>query len=83
MKGRHTRRRWQDFTHRQRVGLVLLGVVEVALASAAWTDLARRPADEVRGPKWRWALVLAVNVVGPLCYFRFGRVRVARATSDV
>lgn len=49
--------------------------VQLALASAAWVDLARRPASEVRGPKWRWALVIGVNFAGPLSYFRWGRVR--------
>jgi hypothetical protein len=29
----------------------------------------------VHGPKVLWALVIAVNVVGPLAYFRFGRRR--------
>ncbi|NYJ08776.1 PLD nuclease N-terminal domain-containing protein [Petropleomorpha daqingensis] len=57
----------------QRAGVVALGAVQVSLAAAAWTDLARRPARQVNGPKPLWALVIAVNVVGPLTYFRFGR----------
>lgn len=44
------------------------------MAAVAWIDLARRPASLVRGPKWPWALVIAVNVVGPLAYWRFGRI---------
>lgn len=79
MEGRRTHRRWQDYSRRQRTAVVGLAVVEVALASAAWRDLARRPDEEIRGPKWGWALVIAVNIVGPLCYFRFGRVGVPRA----
>jgi hypothetical protein len=45
---------------------------------AALVDLARRPATEVRGPKWVWATVLPlVNAAGgvPLAYFLFGRRR--------
>lgn len=53
---------------------MVLGTIEVALALAAWWDLARRPAGQVRGPKWRWAIAIAVNVFGPLAYFRWGRV---------
>jgi hypothetical protein len=52
-----------------------LGAVQVSLAAAAWTDLARRPARAVNGPKGVWALVIAVNTVGPLAYFRWGRRR--------
>ena len=68
-------RRWADFSPGQRAGLVALGAVQVSLAAAAWTDLARRPARQVTGPKPLWALVIAVNIVGPLAYFRWGRRR--------
>jgi hypothetical protein len=54
---------------------VVLGVVEVAMALAAWTDLACRPAAAVRGPRWAWALVIVCNIIGPASYFRWGRVR--------
>ena len=66
-------RQWRDYTPAQRTGLVVLGALEVGLAVAAWTDLARRDPREVRGHKWVWALVIAINFVGPLAYFRWGR----------
>jgi hypothetical protein len=47
--------------------------VQVALAAAAWTDLARRPADRVNGRKPVWAAVIALNFIGPLLYFSRGR----------
>jgi hypothetical protein len=59
---------------RRRIVLAALAVVQLALAGAAWTDLARRPGRLVRGPKWIWALVIAVNFIGPLWYFRWGRL---------
>ena len=68
-------RRWADLSPRQRAGVVALGAVQVSLAAAAWTDLARRPARKVNGPKPAWALVIAINIVGPLAWFRFGRRR--------
>jgi hypothetical protein len=62
-------------THtRRRIVLAVLAALQLALAGAAWTDLARRPARLVRGPKWIWALVIAVNFIGPLWYFRWGRL---------
>jgi hypothetical protein len=68
-------RRWADLSPGQRAGVVALGAVQVSLAIAAWTDLARRPARTVNGPKPVWAVVIAVNTVGPLAWFRWGRRR--------
>lgn len=73
MAGRGTS--WSDLSTGQRRAVAVAGAVEVALAVAAWTDLARRPAAQVRGSKLRWAAVIAVNVVGPILYFTRGRVR--------
>ena len=53
---------------------VVAGLVQVALSLAAWSDLALRPAAAVRGRKRVWAAVIAVNFVGPIAYFRFGRI---------
>ena len=38
-------------------------------------DLKRRPAAQVRGPKWLWAASALVNSAGviPLSYFLLGR----------
>lgn len=72
-------RRWRDYTLSQRGALCALALVEVVLAAAAWTDLARRDPALVRGRKRAWAPVIAVNIVGPLAYFRWGRLPAARA----
>jgi hypothetical protein len=51
---------------------------EGALKIAALVDLRRRPASQVRGSKWAWALaVFFVNSLGtvPLAYFVKGRRR--------
>jgi hypothetical protein len=72
------RRRWSDLPPAQKAGVVVTTTIQFGLAAAAWTDLARRPAVQVRGPKWRWALVIAVNYAGPLAYFRWGRARPPR-----
>jgi hypothetical protein len=40
-------------------------------------DLKRRPASQVRGPKWLWASTALLNSAGvvPVYYFIVGRVR--------
>lgn len=58
----------------QKVATVVAAIVQLTLAGVAWADLARRPAVEVRGPKWRWALFIGVNFVGPMAYLRWGRI---------
>ena len=67
------RRRWRELTPAQQTAVLTLGSVQLSLAATAWTDLARRPAAEVNGSKAAWAAVVAVNFVGPLAYFRWGR----------
>jgi hypothetical protein len=72
-----TKRRWSDLDPRQRRAVLVAGAVQLTLAAAAWTDLARRPAAAVNGPKALWAGVISVNFVGPLAYFLRGRRRTA------
>jgi hypothetical protein len=70
------KQRWRELDEGTRRFIVIAGVVEGLLKIAALTDLARRPASQVRGRKWVWAVVLVlVNSVGgaPLAYFIAGR----------
>ncbi|MEU7788877.1 PLD nuclease N-terminal domain-containing protein [Amycolatopsis sp. NPDC049159] len=67
------RKRWRELDTRQRAGIRAAASVQFLLAAAAWWDLAHWPAERVRGPKWLWALVIAVNFVGPVLYFARGR----------
>jgi len=67
---------WNDLTPGTRKLVLIAGSVEGALKMAALVDLARRPAAEVRGPKWKWAVaIVVVNSMGvvPLAYFLRGR----------
>ena len=64
---------WRDMPASRRRRIVVAGAVQVSLALAAWRDLARRPAVQVNGSKRLWALAIAVNFVGPIAYFRWGR----------
>ncbi|RSM57215.1 hypothetical protein DMH03_28660 [Amycolatopsis sp. WAC 01376] len=46
---------------------------EQAMNAVAWSDLAVRPAAEIRGSKRRWALIIAIDFAGPIAYFTWGR----------
>lgn len=67
------KRKWSDLSPAARILVVVAGVIQVALAVAAGVDLARRPAEEIRGPKPAWAAALLINTVGPIAYFAVGR----------
>jgi hypothetical protein len=72
------RKQWSDLSERTRRLLTITVVAEGILKLAALIDLKRRPASQVRGPKWLWATVLAIVSsagVVPISYFVFGRRR--------
>ena len=66
---------WSDLSGQQKTWSLIAASVHLALAATAWTDLAKRPASQVRGPKALWAVIIAVNFIGPISYFIFGRLR--------
>ena len=69
-------RRWSDLSEDTRKLIIVVAIAESILKGAALIDLKRRPANQVRGPKWLWAPVIAVvNSAGvvPISYFVFGR----------
>lgn len=50
-------------------------VIQVALQIYALIDLIRRPAEEIRGPKILWGIVIvAFQLLGVIVYFVFGRL---------
>jgi hypothetical protein len=70
------KRKWSDLSDRSRKLIITVAVAEGILKVAALIDIKRRPASEIRGPKWLWAPVVAVvNSAGvvPISYFVFGR----------
>jgi len=72
------KKRWSDLSQRSRRLILAGAVAEGCLKTAALIDIKRRPASQVRGPKWIWAtVVVVVNSFGgaPLAYFAFGRRR--------
>ncbi len=70
------RRQWSDLSQRTRRLLTISAVAEGILKLAALIDLKRRPASQVRGPRWLWAAVITVVSsagVVPIAYFVVGR----------
>lgn len=67
------RKSWKDLSDQQRRFVVLGAGVQFTLQLLALRDLHRRPADQVRGPKWFWLPVTFVNFFGPIAYFLLGR----------
>jgi hypothetical protein len=71
-----TRKQWSDLSQRTRRLITITAVAEGILKVAALIDLKRRPASEIRGPKWLWATVVTVVSsagVVPISYFVLGR----------
>jgi hypothetical protein len=67
-------KRWSDLTGRQRAVILALGSIELALTSTAAVDLARRPAEQVRGNRALWWPLLFVQPFGSLVYLLCGRL---------
>ncbi|HZD71993.1 MAG TPA: hypothetical protein VFA45_24685 [Actinomycetes bacterium] len=70
------RKQWSDLSERTRRLLIATAVAEGILKVAALIDIKRRPASEIRGPKWMWAAAMAVVSsagVLPISYFVLGR----------
>jgi hypothetical protein len=66
---------WSKLSPRTRWLLAGSAAAETTLKVAVLLDLRRRPASQVRGPKWLWASSMIVNSAGliPISYFAFGR----------
>ena len=67
------KKKWSDLTPRQKRAVYVGGAIEAVMTTAALADLARRPADEVRGSKAAWVLAFFVQPFGPIAYFAAGR----------
>jgi hypothetical protein len=78
---RDARERWTEMSPARRVASIVIVVIQVGLLGAALIDLRRRPAAQIRGKKWFWALVAFINWIGPISYFLFGRLRPENAAN--
>jgi Phospholipase_D-nuclease N-terminal len=67
------KKRWSDLSPSQQRAVKVGGAIEAVMTVAALRDLARRPAEEVRGTKIAWVLAFFVQPFGPITYFALGR----------
>jgi len=75
-------RDWRDLSSRQRGGILVASLVQLALLIAALRDLHRRPSNQIKGSRGVWVAVSFVNFLGPLSYFLFGRRRPTRVSGS-
>jgi hypothetical protein len=66
------KRRWKDMGTAERVVVLVLLAVSLAIVGSAQRDLSQRSDDEVNGDKRIWRLV-CLNALGALGYYRWGR----------
>jgi hypothetical protein len=66
-------KKWSELSSSQQRAIAVVGAIEAIMTLAAWRDLARRSAGDVRGPKWAWAGAVLVQPFGPPAYFTLGR----------
>ncbi len=62
-----------------RTGIVVVGIVQMAMMLAAQRDISKRPAELINGPKAAWRMAALINFIGPMGYYVFGRKRVLPA----
>lgn len=67
------KKKWSDLSPAAQKAVLVAGAVELVLTAVTLRDLARRPADQVRGSKARWVALSVVQPVGPLAYLAWGR----------
>jgi hypothetical protein len=70
-----TKKQWSDLSPQKQLTISVVGLLQVALLTAALIDIRRRPAQQIKGSKKLWTLVAFINFVGPITYFVFGRKR--------
>lgn len=70
-----TTQRWSELSPGRRRAIAVGSVAELILTTLALTDLRRRPAGQVRGPRWLWGIACLVQPIGPIAYLALGRRR--------
>ena len=73
MRQKKQKKQWKEYSPAARVSIILIGLVQVTLLSAALLDIRRRPAAAINGSKAIWSALAFVNFVGPIAYFMYGR----------
>ncbi|MEP7090816.1 MAG: PLDc N-terminal domain-containing protein [Nocardioidaceae bacterium] len=67
------KKKWSEMSPVQKRMIVVAAAAEAVVTTVAARDLAKRPPEQVRGPKLVWGLLLSVQPVGPIAYLVAGR----------
>lgn len=67
------KRRWSDLSTAQKIGVIIMGIVQLTLLAGGLWDLSHRKQEELRGDRRFWWGFMFVNWVGPIAYFTYGR----------
>ena len=67
------RTKWSDLSGAGKAAVVGALATHVFLVGLAHSDLSKRDADEIRGPKWVWRMLTASNATFSGAYFLFAR----------
>jgi hypothetical protein len=68
-------KKWSELPTSARIGVVLMGMIQLSLMMAALMDIRKRPAEQINGSKKMWTILAFVNWIGPIAYFVKGRKR--------
>ncbi len=52
---------------------VVVIVLHLCFAALTWRDIAQRPAEMIHGPKGVWRAASAINSIGSIAYWLWGR----------
>lgn len=67
------KRRWSERSPRQKAAVIVPAIAHFALVGVAHADLSKRPAEQIRGPKWMWRLLTPANTSFTVAYLLWGR----------
>lgn len=67
------KRKWSELSPRGKAGVVALIIAHFALVGVAHADLSKRPAEQIRGPKWLWRMLTTSNTTFTVTYLVWAR----------
>jgi hypothetical protein len=72
MRATSSRKKWSDLSSAQQTAILVAASIELSLTITSLIDLARRPGNQIRGPKAAWVAGVFVQPVGPIAYLTLG-----------
>lgn len=71
-KQKARKKSWKELSPMAKFGTMTTAVIQLSLLIAAQRDIARRPAEQIRGSKALWRAATLINFIGPTSYFTVG-----------